>query len=625
MKVVRFTNKILFVFSIILFNSYGQGQTERAVTLLAQSAVQANNKLVEYKNEIEDLKRINSEIEGQLEKSANNSKNLSAVIFSLMGFCIIGVVMFVLLNRKRKALTESTQLQNELAQQKERAERSEDVKRRFLANMSHEIRTPMHAVTGMTSLVLETELTDKQRSYLEKVRKASNNLLQIINDILDFSKIEVGKMELEEIDFSISEVIDQVKQVIKHKADEKGLEFIVKIDPAIEDIVLGDPLRLNQILINLAGNAIKFTEKGSVFLEVTKVGEKVKFAIIDTGIGIPEEKLRFVFDSFNQANASDTRKYGGTGLVLSISQQLVELMGGSIGIKSSVGRGTTFYFEINFELGDQKRYEDRISADENIDGSILDGLKIIIADDNEYNRIVARDTLLSRSKVTILEAENGQEAIDILDESVDVILMDAQMPVLNGFDATRKIRNSKDVKINSVPIIALTASVMRVELDRCIEAGMNAYIPKPFKTHDLISGIAKPLGIEIRHDKSITIKPLVNQKSQTDTVTNLNYLRDFCEGDEVKMEKYIGIFIKSTPDFLEKLENLIKKKDTEGIANHIHGFNTKLTMMGMKETKSLSIELENELRDRGNLSVVNERLGILSERIKLAQQELAVR
>lgn len=531
-----------------------------------------------------------------------------------------------LINSQKEELEQQVEERTrELNEAKNRAEQSEAFKQQFLANMSHEIRTPMNAVMGMTNLVLDTPLEPKQKDYLTKVKKSSDNLLHIINDILDLSKIEAGKMELEQIDMSISDTVDQVKQILQHKADEKGLELFVKIDSKVQDIVLGDPVRLNQVLINLAGNAIKFTEKGSVAIEVKKADNKVRFSIIDTGIGIPKDKLKTVFENFGQANTSDTRKYGGTGLGLSISQQLVELMSGTIEIESEVGRGTTFYFDVELNIGNKERYEERIAGEENVDAKILDGLTILVADDNEYNRIVARDTLLSKANVTIIEAENGQEAVDRLTEKVDVILMDAQMPILSGFEATKIIREMENEKIRHVPIIALTASVLRTDLDRCKDAGMNGYIPKPFKAHELIVGIAEALNIKLKLNKEKKEEIVKDAKnSSLDTATDLNYLREFCEGDEGKMKKYIEMFLKSAPTFLVKLEELIKAEDALDMANHVHGFNTKLTMMGMKETKSLSVNIENSLREYGNITSVKDEINTYLSQIKSGINELTI-
>jgi signal transduction histidine kinase/DNA-binding NarL/FixJ family response regulator len=517
---------------------------------------------------------------------------------------------------------ELVQEKREVEIQKERAEQSEAFKQQFLANMSHEIRTPMNAVMGMTNLVLDTPLDTKQKSYLEKVKKSSENLLYIINDILDLAKIEAGKMELETIDFSMADTVDQVKQTLQHRAEEKGLSMLTNIQSSVEDVLLGDPVRLNQILINLTGNAIKFTEKGSVSIGVERYESKVRFTVTDTGIGIPTDKIQTVFESFSQANTSDTRKYGGTGLGLSISQQLVSLMGSTIQIESELGRGTRFYFDVDFEIGNSERLDQRLASEKNVDGSILDGLTILIADDNEYNRIVAADTLRSKANVAILEAGNGREVIELLDEKVDIVLMDAQMPVMNGFEATQYIRTQMKENLCNVPIIALTASVLRTDLDKCIAAGMIGYISKPFRAQELIVGIANALNISLKR----TLPSINNPKSSSATkknVTNLTYLQEFCEGDSSKMDRYVGMFLKSAPSFLAELKALIKVNDTEGLANQVHGFNTKLVMMGMKEEKGLSVEIENALREGASTEDIAEKIEEIKTKVEKAIVELS--
>ena len=505
------------------------------------------------------------------------------------------------LKQRQKELEQEVKIATaEMREQKEKAEKSEAFKQQFLANMSHEIRTPMNAVMGMTNLVLDTKLEEKQKFYLTGIQKSSENLLHIINDILDLSKIEAGKMELEEIDFSITDVVDQVKQTIQHKADEKGLELIVTIDSDVTNVVLGDPTRLNQVLINLANNAIKFTEKGSVNIIVSSIEKGIRFSVNDTGIGIPKEKLQTIFENFSQANASDTRKYGGTGLGLSISKQLVELMGSRIAIESIEGSGTTFSFNLKFKEGSVEKLEERLAIEKSVDGSILDGLKILVTDDNEYNRIVARDTLMSKAKVEVHEAENGAEAVNLVSKmDFDVILMDVQMPVMNGYFATKAIRAMNNSK-KDTPIIALTASVLRLDLDKCTKAGMNSYIPKPFKPQDLIIGIAQTLKIALKVKKE-NIKEksqLKVDKAKAFEFTNLNYLKEFCEGDKEKMKRYIAIFIKSAPVLIDTLSKAIEEADMTKIANQVHGFKTKLVMMGMSETKDLSIRLESLCRKK---------------------------
>jgi signal transduction histidine kinase/DNA-binding NarL/FixJ family response regulator/predicted negative regulator of RcsB-dependent stress response len=511
----------------------------------------------------------------------------------------------------------------ELQAAKERAERSERLEQQFLANMSHEIRTPMNAVMGMTNLVLDTPLAPKQKFYLDIIKKSSDNLLYIINDILDLSKIEAGKLDVEKIDFSIETVSKQVMQTLQHKAEEKGLELVLNLDPALPPVVLGDPVRLNQVLMNLAGNAIKFTEKGSVAIEIKQSGSEIKFSIIDTGIGISKDKLQTVFESFSQANSSDTRKYGGTGLGLTISRQLVELMGGKINIESKEGSGTTFWFSLAFETGSEAGLKQRLANEEQVDGSILDALKILVVDDNEYNRIVAKDTLESKSKAKVTAADSAKEAIKLLQQtSFDVVLMDVQMPEMNGFEATKYIRNNFEAPLKNIPIIALTASVLRSDLDKCTAAGMNSYIPKPFKPSQLIAGIAQALNIRLKTKPNNQPAKSAPTKANGH-ITNLDYLRKFCEGNQEKMKKYISLFTSAAPQLIENIEADFQKKNFEEIANQVHGFKTKWIMMGMTETKNLAIEIENQCREGSINEKLSENIAKLVEQVKESVKELS--
>lgn len=489
-------------------------------------------------------------------------------------------------------------------------ERTQKYKEQFLANMSHEIRTPMTAILGLTNLVLETQLTDKQRNYLTSVYKASDNLLNIINEILDFSKIEAGKIDLEQMDFSVRDVIEQVCQTLKHKTDEKGTELISMIAPEVPEVIIGDPARLNQILINLAGNAIKFTEKGSVAIEVVRTPQgMIRFAVTDTGIGIPEDKLHHIFESFSQAFSSDSRKYGGTGLGLTISKQFVELMGGNMIVESLPGSGSTFSFELNLPLGSKERLAQQNAA-ERIDGSSLDGLRILLVDDNEVNRVVCYDTLTSKANVQITEATNGKEAVEkVRGGDFDVVLMDVQMPEMDGCEATRYIREHLPSPKNAVPIIALTASVIRKDLDKCRDSGMNDYIPKPFKPVQLFTTIAKNTVGALKPQPALHISAEVvagtteifeaENKSIPPVSQNpdLGYLHDFCKGDRTKMLKYINLFLESAPSFIEKLKTALSENDYKEIASQMHGFKLKFVMMGMDRAKDLGMELEMDCRE----------------------------
>ena len=471
-----------------------------------------------------DFDKKESAVKAEQEiKDAVTSKKLQTQKYVRNGFMGgFGVVLLFagVFFRQRNRIKNANKLilkEKELAeQQRIRAEQSEKFKQQFLANMSHEIRTPMNAVLGMTNLLIDKSPRPDQHEYLDGIQKSSDTLLHIINDILDLSKIEEGKMELEQIDFPIHDLVDQVRQTLNYKAEEKGLHLITEIDKSIPEIMVGDPNRLKQVLINLAGNAIKFTEKGSVTIEVgssqSAVGSpqwavgsgqstggshqsaarSITFKVIDTGIGIPKDKLEAVFESFSQAHVSDARKFGGTGLGLSISKQLVELMGGAISIESEVGVGTIFSFTITLAEGSRERLNGLQSSGQ-IDGSILNGLRILIVDDNEFNRIVAHDSLMIKADVAITLATNGKEALALLNEyDFDVVLMDVQMPEMDGYEATRHIRDPySSVRNHHIPVIALTASVIRSDLDKCKEAGMDDYVPKPFRVNELISAIAR--------------------------------------------------------------------------------------------------------------------------------------
>ncbi|MEI7663373.1 MAG: ATP-binding protein [Bacteroidota bacterium] len=573
-----------------------------------------------------DKKQAADSLQHAVENNLNQIRLQKQKTFTYAGFLGMALVVFLLFfvfknyNNQRKSNLRLQAAQKEIVEQKERAEQSERFKQQFLANMSHEIRTPMNAVMGMTSLLIDNNPRDDQQQYLRGIKQSSDILLHIINDILDLSKIESGKMELEKMDFSLGETVGQVVETLKHKADEKGLALLADIGTDIPDVLLGDPVRLNQILMNLVGNAIKFTEKGSVRIRVSAAGSdnftsvKMRFSITDTGIGIPKDKLDTVFESFKQVNTSDSRKYGGTGLGLTISRQLVELYGGEISIESEEGAGTTFSFILNMDRGSAERLHQHLAASANINGHILDGLRILIADDNEYNRVVAFDTLKSKADVEIQTAVNGREVIGILREyDFDVILMDVQMPEMNGFEATKFIRENLPVPKKDIPIIALTASVLRTDLDKCRQAGMNSYIPKPFSASQLIRGIAELLDI-----KAGTVEN-VAQEFKADVpvdgkVTDMTYLRNFCEDNGMKMNKYIKMFLESAPVLIEKINNALAADDFTGIADQLHGFKTKFIMMGMNRTGTLSVYLEQQCREVSpSISTKSDIRGILTD------------
>ena len=377
--------------------------------------------------------------------------------------------------------------------EKEKAQASERAKHQFLANMSHEIRTPMNAIKGMTDILIRRNPKKDQKEYLDAIKQSSVSLLVIINDILDISKIEAGKIALEHEPFSVNDLIDNVHTIMQFKAEEKGLQL--RKDITTDRLnVIGDDTRLRQILINLIGNAIKFTEKGVVntTIESHIVDNKVNlhFIVSDTGIGIDENHIDKIFKSFEQAYSDTSRKFGGTGLGLSISKKLVELHNGKIWVGSEPGKGSQFHFTIPYDIAETKAQE---SQSENVENNIaekLKGINILLVEDNQFNAIVAQEELEDAIEgVSVELAENGVIALEKLKSShFDIILMDVQMPAMNGYEATKAIRALDNEKAKT-PIIAMTANVFKEEVDLCHQVGMNDFIGKPFDTNELLQKI----------------------------------------------------------------------------------------------------------------------------------------
>ena len=496
-------------------------------------------------------------------------------------------------------------------EQKKIAVHSSKAKEQFLATMSHEIRTPLNAIIGFQSLLKDTVLTEEQNEYVESIDFAGKNLLVIVNDVLDLTKIEAGKLEFLEEKIDIGQILKSSIKLVGFTAKEKKLKIFLEHDFNIPAIVVGDASRFNQIVLNLLSNAVKFTESGTIritsqLIETSEKGYLCEFKIIDTGIGIPLDKQSKIFESFTQAEADTTRKYGGTGLGLTIVKKLLELQGGNINVESVFGEGSTFIFRLNFKKVTAKSFKMGKNSAVVMDETNLDyskKIKVLLAEDFPLNQLLVQHTMVKWGYDLDI-ANNGKEAVDLhMANDYDLILMDIQMPEMDGHTATKIIRALPDTKKSSIPIIALTANSMQAELDKCLELGMDACVTKPFNIEflrkSILSCIAKTNLEKLNKDE---VDEIIEEK-----LFDLTYLKEHADGNKKFLFEMLSIFLIEGPIKLGELNENINQINFEKIKFTAHSMKGLFLTLGMKRAESYLKEIETFAKESSNIELIKER------------------
>jgi len=569
-----------------------------------------------------ELGAISDISDEQIEYAKTVTEQISTALHSVIGREMIHALLDesthqAKLLRENEARLEATNLE---------LEQTSKYKSEFLANMSHEIRTPMNGVIGMTKLLAETPLDNNQTDYVQCIQSSGDALLTIINDILDLSKIEAGKLEIEEIDFNIQSMITDFSKMISFKAKEKGLELNCYIAADLPAFLKGDPGRLRQILTNLTGNAIKFTSDGKVEIscKVNKVTEEVTelyFAVSDTGIGIPKDKHEMLFEQFTQADGSTTRNYEGTGLGLAISKQLAEMMGGEIGIESSEGKGSTFWFTVSLKPSEEvtsrgQASETGVPIGNSTTSTKADfsQTKVLLAEDNHINQQVALGVLNKLGVQTDI-ASNGKQALDMLNKSnYDLVFMDMQMPVMDGITATREIRSQN----NSIPIIAMTANAMPEDREQCLEAGMNDYISKPIEPQIVRSVLMHWVADTLKSKDEVKV---CNEQDEKTSIFNYKLFMKKMMDDKEMVHEILQAFVETTPAMIAELSTSINEADANEINIKAHSLRGSAAQLICTDLSDQAKEIEFLARNN-KIDEIKEIVGKLHTKYTEAEKEI---
>jgi signal transduction histidine kinase/ActR/RegA family two-component response regulator len=507
------------------------------------------------------------------------SYHSSVTIFtnSLIAVIISAQLWLMITRLKRKS-----KLIEQLDASEKRSVKAALIKENFMANMSHEIRTPLNAILGFTNLLGMRELEPEPKEFVHSIQKAGENLLAIINDILDLSKIEAGMMRIENTPFSVRGLFHSVKTLFCERVREKRLDIKLEIDENVPDTLIGDATRLTQILVNLIGNAVKFTEKGFVLVRVytIKMNEdriELGCSVCDTGIGISKDKIEGIFDRFHQAEDSTTRNYGGTGLGLSIVKDLLLLLKGSIEVESAPGKGTAFHFSIPYVVSSSQVNHAEPASHFKLDSYPSGAITLLVVDDNQMNQNLMR-YLLKGWNLSFDIAGNGKQALDLLNEKkYDMVLMDIQMPGMDGYATTQRIR--KDLNLD-VPIIAMTAHALAGEREKCLSFGMNDYLPKPINERQLYAYIAK---FALPEKENAQIDPVQAAPAGLYSYIDLSYMKEISKGNILYEKNVTAQFLELIPQSIAGIDAALLNLDFTAVNALAHELKTSISIMGMTD------------------------------------------
>ncbi len=581
------------------------------------SELEAQLKLLEKNKEIELITK-----EKNLHKEQARVEKFYKRMGYIVALVILGLSIFLFMSLKQR-----DRINAQLTQATKEANQSRIDKEEFFAYTNHEIRTPLNAVVGMSKILSETKLDKRQKKYLGTIKSSAQNILFLVNDVLDLSKIEKGGLEFEKIDFSLHEIVNQIVDSLSFKKFEKDVNLKIEIPEELPKVLIGDPVRFNQILLNLADNALKFTKQGEVKIKLSIIDEvkskvRVKFEVIDTGIGIQEEMLDSIFDSYKQEHVSTTRQYGGTGLGLSISRLLVDAMGGQLKVQSRLNKGSNFYFDVwitksTLIFNDSEQSIDTVTA------NTLQNVNILIVDDNQLNREIFIDFLASpENNVNVFTAHNGQDALEqIQEKNFDFILMDIQMPIMNGYEATIEIRKLATEQKKRTPIIAMTAHVLKGVAQKCIDSGMDSSLSKPVNIRILMTTI-KELLPEEKFKQKQSEKETKNIETINKSVINLSGLFEMANNKHEKVLKYVTMILKNLPSDFSELKEHLATENWEDLKKKAHKIKGSLGYVGAERIKDEILYLEGIDLNQINKKEINKQTSIVDQEIILILKQL---